>query len=244
MSDSEGGLIVRNLARDQGSVTVRPVVHRLHHGRAMRSLHVWLLLFATACTTNVSAPDNSPRSVRARLAQGDTRLVIAPSETAGTITAARHTSDGWEAGIADLHIETGELVVSAAGTDVTLERLGIALAPIEIPATVIGHGARLTRVRVEATAPVRLTTDWVDDDEGHATGRFDLALSWALLVDGTTLTLGAPDLPPVPVELVVTGDGRVVHGELRVQAPGELWSWANLVRLEDLLLIASAETAY
>jgi hypothetical protein len=133
-------------------------------------------------------------------------------------------------------------VVSANDAGVTLDRLGLALAPIDIPATVIGHGAQLTDVRVDVAAPVPLTTAWLDDNEAHGSAKLELALSWTLTVDGSTLALGAPDLPPVPAELVLTGDGPVVHGELRVQAPGELWSWASLLKLEDLMLIVSAET--
>ncbi|HEU0030582.1 MAG TPA: hypothetical protein VFQ53_08115 [Kofleriaceae bacterium] len=172
--------------------------------------------------------------------------MLVTADSAGAITAARRSTtepDGWLSGLVDLHMSSGEVVVSAddAGA-VTLDRLGLAIEPITIPPTVIGHGATLTNVRVELAAPVVLDAEWVDDDEVHATGSIELQLSWSLTVDGSTSGLGSPHLPAVPVDVTITGDGPFVQSEVRIHAPGELWTWASLVKLEDLELILDAQT--
>ncbi|MBA3818056.1 MAG: hypothetical protein H0X17_04145 [Deltaproteobacteria bacterium] len=205
-----------------------------------------LLLFASAAcnTQRVDPPDAAPASVHERLREGDTRLLLSPRESAGTITAQRKIAGGtWEVGLVDLVVDNGELVASADATGaITIERFSVALAPIAIPPAVFGRDASLSNVRAELEAPVVVTTSWIDDDEARATATFDLAFSWALTVEGSTAQLGAPDLPPVTVELGLTGDGTVVHAELRATATGELWSWAGLVKLGDLHLIVGADT--
>jgi hypothetical protein len=202
-----------------------------------------LIIICSACTAHVAAPDDPPDSVRERFERGATRLVMSPDESAGVITAERRASDGWRTGIVDLHIEGGVVAATAdAAGVITLEQLEIELAPIVVPETVIGREAQLTQVRVRSTEPVLVDTRWATDDDGHGSVQLDLALSWSLSIDGSTAPLGAPDLRPVPVELVFGGDGSHVRAELRVHAPGELWSWAGLVKLEDLELALAAKT--
>ncbi|MEO7092145.1 MAG: hypothetical protein ABI175_02765, partial [Polyangiales bacterium] len=77
-------------------------------------------------------------------------------------------------------------------------------------------------------------------DEVHLQANLDLALSWELTLDGTPAPLGSPKLPLVPVEIVLTGDGEHVSAELHAHAPGELWSWAGLVKLSELQLVLDA----
>ncbi|MDQ3368020.1 MAG: hypothetical protein M3680_21550 [Myxococcota bacterium] len=204
-----------------------------------------LLLVSAACNTqSADALAAGPASVRERLTAGDTRLLLSPRESAGTITVQRKIAGGtWETGLVDLAVDNGELVASADASGViTLERFAVALAPITIPPAVFGRDASLSNVRAELEAPVVVTTTWVDDDEARATATFELAFSWALTVEGSTAQLGSPDLPPVTVELGITGDGTFVHAELRAAATGELWSWAGLVKLGDLHLIVGAAT--
>ncbi len=201
-----------------------------------------LASFALSCTADVQTSDDPPASVRDRLEDGATQIDITPSDSAGAIAASRRASDGWLTGIVDLHIDSGELVVSADASGIQIEHFELALAPIDIPTSVIGHPAQLTQVRVDVAGPVHASTTWIDDNEARGVVRLDLALSWALTIDETTIILGAPDLPPVPVELVLTGDGGAVHGVMRVESRGALWSWANLLKLEDLTLIVAGET--
>jgi len=209
----------------------------------MRAVATFLLL-CTACSAEITAPDPSlPESVRERLELGETQLVISTADSAGAITAQRRTGDGWSAGLVDLEVQTGEVIASADSEGViTLDRLAIELGPIAIPPSVLGYDAQLTNVKLEIAEPARVATTWSGDDESHGMVELELALSWSLSHHGSTLPLGSPELPLVPVELVLTGDGSVVHAELRVRSPGELWSWADLLKLEDLTLILSAQT--
>jgi len=203
-----------------------------------------LLLLCSACSAEIVTPDPSPpESVRERLELGETQLLISSAESAGAITARRRTGDGWSAGFVELEVQTGEVVASADGEGViTLERLAIDLGPIEIPPSVLGYEAQLTNVKLEIAGPARVATTWSGDDESRGMVELELELSWSLSHHGSTLPLGSPELPLVPVELVLTGDGSVVHAELRLRSPGELWSWADLLKLEELTLILSART--
>jgi hypothetical protein len=208
-------------------------------------MRTFALLLCSACTASVATPDDPPDSVRERLERDDTQLLMSPADSRGVITAGRRTSDGWQTGIVDLHVESGELVLSADSSGaITLQHFALALAPIDVPASVIGHGAQLSQVRLDVAKPVRVDASWTDDNDSHGKVELDLVLSWALVVDGSTAPLGAPNLPAVPGELVLTGDGSVVHAGLRIHAPGELWSWAGLVKLEDLELVLAARTSY
>ena len=170
--------------------------------------------------------------------------MLSTADSAGTITAERRIAgDTWETGLVDLRIDQGEVVASAddAGT-ITIEKLSFNLAPIAIPASVFNREAALTDVRVELVEPVVTTTTWTDDDQAQLRATLDLELSWALTIGGSTSHLGSPDLPPVTVEVDVVGDGSFVHADVRAVAAGELWSWANLIKLHDLNLVLAADT--
>ena len=203
-----------------------------------------LLLALSACNTQNAPSAPGPESVRDRLDDGDTRLMFSTADSAGTITAQRRVAgDAWETGLVDLRLDQGEVIASADGDGtITIEKLSFNLAPISIPASVFNREASLSHVRIELMAPTVTTTTWTDDDEAHLRATFDLELSWALTIDNTTSHLGSPDLPPVTVEVDVVGDGAFVHADVRAIAAGELWSWANLIKLHDLNLVLAAET--
>lgn len=204
-----------------------------------------LLLVSAACNPEVrDTAEPPPASMREQLIAGDTRLLLSAADSAGTITAQRKLAGGaWEAGVVDLKVDNGELVASAdARGTVTIERFAVGLAPIVIPPEVFGREAALSNVRAELAAPAEVTTTWVDDDQARVTATLDLAFSWALTVDGSTAQLGSPDLPPVTLDVELAGDGSFVHADVRAVAFGELWSWAGLVKLEDLNLVIVAAT--
>jgi hypothetical protein len=173
-----------------------------------------------------------------------TRLILSAEDSAGTITVQRKISGGWETGLADLSVDFGEVAASADPItgEVTIEKLSIALEPIEIPASVFNREASLSHVRAELERPAVVKTTWIDDNTAHLTATLDLAFAWSLTVEGNTSGLGAPDLPPLALEIDVTGNGAVVHAEVHAGAGGELWSWAGLLKLEDLVLTLAAET--
>lgn len=190
-----------------------------------------------------SATVGSSESVRGRLEDSETQLLITTAESTGSITAQRRTSEGWIAGTVALTVEGGELVATADGRGaITIERLAIDVGTIEIPPSVLGYEAQITDARLEARRPVRVVTTWIGDDAVHATAELDLELTWSLTIEGEASPLGAPKLMPVPIELELTGDGAAVHAEVHVAAAGTFWSWADLVRLEDLRLVLGAST--
>lgn len=201
-----------------------------------------LPLFLLACADAAELPAHPYESVRERLEHEEARLLVAPERSAGSIRAERLAGDGWETGLVDLHVETGELVLRAAGNAILIERFALGIAPIEVPASVTGHRAQLVDVRAELALPVLAPTVWEDrDDEARVSTRVQLELSWALRIDDVAISLGAPTLPPLPLELTLTGDGTIAHAEIRMLAAGEIWSWADLVRLVDLFVLVTAD---
>jgi hypothetical protein len=201
-----------------------------------------LLVLLTACGASMPSGE-PPASVRDRLALEPTALSFTDPASGGAVTAARKTSDGWTTGTVELAVRDGDLVVSATPNgDLTLESLAVAFEPIDVPASVLGYEVQLTDVRFDLAEPQRLITTWDSADAGHATAELALALSWSLTNHGTTSPLGSPELPRIPAELVLTGTGDVVHGELRVSAPGELWQWADLLAFDDLALTLAGDS--
>lgn len=208
--------------------------------RVMRAA-VALLPLMVACTSQEVA--DRPVSMRQRLGD-ETHLFVAASDSAGAVTAQMRTGGGWDDGLVDLELKGGELVARATGSGtIALSALELELQTIAIPATVTGHSAELTRPRLELAAPAELAAAWRGDDSAEVEASLALELSWALMVDGVGLPLGAPSLPPLPVKLHLAGDGARITAELRVHAPGELWSWADLIKLSDLELVLGAGTA-
>jgi hypothetical protein len=207
----------------------------------MRFYLASILVFA-ACGAEVREPDEAD-SVRERLALGSTLFEVDTTESAGAVTASRKTSDGWVPGLADLRIDAGELVVSADrdGT-LALEELRLDIGPLAVPETVLGYPLELTDIHLSLIDPVKMVGEWSSDDEGRGNASIDLKLEWSLTNHGTTSPLGSPDLPLVPVEIELTGNGQNVHAEVRVSAPGELWKWANVFLLEDLTLVIKSDT--
>jgi hypothetical protein len=201
-----------------------------------------LILILTACAANVASGPPEFDSVQDRLEHDPARLLISAADSAGTITAERRLHDGWQTGLVDLKVDNGELVLSSSKTGtITVERFGLGFQPISLPSDVVANG-QLDHVRVELAAPVAIETTWADDDTASATAKVQLSLTWSLSINGSGLPLGNPTLPAMPVELSLTGDGTVVRAELRAQAMGEVWSWADLVKLHDLSLVLSAST--
>jgi hypothetical protein len=49
-------------------------------------------------------------------------------------------------------------------------------------------------------------------------------------------------IPAGQLAIEISGDGSVVHADVDAGAAGELWSWAGLVKLENLTLVLSGKT--
>jgi hypothetical protein len=209
--------------------------------RGMRAVFALIPLIA-ACGTDDPAAE--PASMRERLA-APAHLFVTAGASAGAVTAQMRSSTsstGWDHGLVDLKVAGGELVATARADGLMVESLALELDTIAIPASVIGHAAELHRPTLRLTAPTAVTATWDGDDSAAADVALALELSWSLEVDGVGLPLGAPALPPLPVKLELSGDGSRVVAEIRVHAAGEVWSWADLVKLTDLDLVLGAGT--
>ena len=149
----------------------------------------------------------------------------------------------WVAGVTDLRIDAGELALTADRDGVvTVESLALDIGPLVLPEELLGYSVELTGIHLGLVEPAKVRVQWDSDDEAHGSASLDLLLKWSLTNHDTTSPLGSPNLPLVPVELSVVGDGAAVHAEIRVSAPGELYRWASLLKLEDLNLTLSSDT--
>ena len=213
----------------------------MQRGAPMRTL-LFLAFLLSGCAISVEEEGPpAPTSVRERL-EAPARLLVVPAASGGVITAERKVGASWEAGLVDLRIENGEVVVSTTSRGaLSLDALQVSFAPLDLPAQFLdGHHVQITNLRLDLARPRQGATAWVDDDEVTLAADLDLQLTWQLAIDGSPVPLGSPRLPPVPVVLVLTGDGAHLRAELRLRAPGELWSWAGLLQLRDLTLVLGA----
>lgn len=216
--------------------------------RYMRSA-LALIVFGSAAAMTAACTSASPTgtenfdSVRDRLASQPTRLFIGPEGSSGTVTAKRWTSDGWIEGQTAVTIESGELKASLDKSGaLKLETFDVGLQPIDIPEEVFHKPAQLDNVRVELTAPTSGQTTWASDDDASVTLTLSLDLDWSIAVNGAQTPLGTQHLPPVPVDVMLTGAGDHVDASVGLHASGELWNWAGLIELTGLEMSLSAET--
>ena len=214
----------------------------LMHRVIMRTL-LALALFTAACTTNAPAGSDSFDSVRERLADGSTRLVIGGVESTGMVTARRWTPGGWVEGDTALTVENGELAahVDQSGK-LTISAFEVAVAPIEIPEEVFKKPASLSDVKVKLLEATSGAATWTNDNEASARLSLKLDLEWAISVNGGKTPLGEQHLPAVDVDVTVSGDGDYIGATLSLAATGELWNWAGLLEMTKLELSLGAET--
>ena len=191
----------------------------------MRLLPLALL---SACA--IAGDDTSPAvatSVRERLAE-PTHLALRAGANTGAITVRPY---GTAPSRIPLVPSDGELTtVLAADGELTFASLGIGFAPIALPSN-----SALAQVRLELRSPTSTTAFWTGEDAATAHAQLAMALSWAIVVDGSTLPLNGQALT-LPVDLALNGDGQTVTAAIAVDARGELWSWSSLVELDDLSL--------
>jgi hypothetical protein len=214
----------------------------LMHRVIMRTF-LALTLFAAACTTAAPAGNPNYDSVRDRLSEGPTHLFVGGADSTGSVTARRWTPGGWIEGDSTLVIESGELFVAVdASGRLSLSKLEVRLAPIEIPEEVFKKPAQLSDVRIKLTDTVAGTAQWASDDEASASLPLMLDLEWAIAISGGKTPLGTQRLPPVDVDLTLAGDGTTVEARIGLAATGMLWNWAGLLELTHLELQLQART--
>ncbi len=202
-----------------------------------------LTVFAAACTSNSPAGGPTYDSVRERLADAPTRMVVGTDGSSGSITARRWTPTGWVEGTTEVTIESGELVAKADESGrLTIEKASVSLAPIEIPEEVFHKPAQLDDVRLTLTDAATADATWTGDDDVTATFTLELDFDWSIAIDGKKTPLGTQHLPPVTVDLMLTGGGDHVDASFAMHADGELWNWADLLKMTSLDLSVSAAT--
>jgi hypothetical protein len=200
------------------------------------------VLLASACVSPSSSDTETFVSVRDHLETKPVRLYVGSEGSDGLISARRWTSGGWIAGDTPLTIVSGELKASAddAGR-LTLTTFEVGVDSIDIPEEVFKKPAQLTDVTLKLTASASGDTTWTSDDAATVTVNANLDFSWTIKIDGNKTPLGTQHLPPVPVDVMLSGDGNAVAASIGVHASGELWDWAGLLQMTALELSLSAE---
>jgi hypothetical protein len=202
-----------------------------------------MLSFVTACVSpRPDATDSGFDSVRERLEAGPTTMFVAATANAGALDAAHNTNAGWQSGSASISISSGAFVASSSAGELVVTSLDLSFDPIDVPESVFGTPAQLTNLRLQLPTPTVANTIWNDDDDASASAALELSLSWSIAVNGGVLPLGAQNLPPLPIDVKVAGDGDSVTASLSLHGAGQLWSWADLLELTELDVSADAVT--
>jgi hypothetical protein len=200
-------------------------------------------LFTAACAAG--APTGTPayESVRDRLADGPTRLYVGADASTGRITARRYTPSGWQEGSTTVSIDSGELFAKVDGTGkLSIDKLTVSLAPIEIPEEVFGKPAQLDDVRFALAKSATADAQWTSDDDATATFTVDVDFDWAIAINGSKTPLATQHVSPVAVDVALTGAGDHVDAAFSLRASGELWNWAGLLEMTEVELALSAAT--
>jgi len=213
--------------------------------RVMRSLLASILVAGAALAGCASStPEGQPEyaSMKARLSDA-TRLYIAPGTSTGEITAAQYTHDGWFSGTTPLVISHGELDgVLGPGGQLALSELEVDVDSITIPDSVFGKPAALKDVRVTLATISAANLTWIDDNNADVTLTVSLDLDWTITINGGSTQLGTQHLPPVTITAHLSGDGQHIEATASLDAQGDLWNWADLLKITRLQLDLSAAT--
>ncbi len=197
-----------------------------------------LVSLLAGCTAHDSLPTSAPSSVRERLEDAPVRMLVAPAASSGSIVVGHYVDGAWQRARVALPIETGAITASLdASGRVVVADFGLGLAALALP---LAANTQLTHVRLDLSAPTTSATTWISENAAAATASLALVLSWTLTVDGTATPLADQKLPALPLELALGGDGERVDGTASIIASGKLWSWADLVELDDLSLVLQA----
>ncbi len=210
----------------------------------MRSLIPFLFVPMMACTSGSTAPASTAQTVRERLAQ-PTKLLVTGEVSPGSLTAAHYVSGGWQSGSIDVTVANGELDTSVnADGNLVVSGFALDFAPIDLPPSVFGKPATLRDVRLRLVGMPVAAAMWHDADDAAASVDVSLDLDWTIVVDGNAAPLGTQHLPQIPVALGLSGAGGEVDATIDVHATGDLWSWADLLKITELDLTLDASTAF
>jgi len=220
----------------------------LQCGARMRTLSISILIsvvssLAACGVASPTAPVDAgpPASLRAQLAE-PIHLAIDPRGSTGQITAQEHAGSDWLPAEVALAIDDGGLELASRDADeLVLHAFEVDLAPIALP--MLPGDAYLTGVSLRLPAPATLGVTWHDNDDAIAIATLDLELVWSLSANGGTLPLATQPLAAVPFAIALRGAHGTATASIGVDQPGQLWTWADLLALDDLALQLPAATA-
>jgi hypothetical protein len=202
-----------------------------------------LTLFAAACTNSGVGGDGSYDSVRDRLSDGPTRLSIGSTESSGSITARRWSTSGWLEGVSAVTIDSGVVSASVdARGALNVDKLEVYLGSIPLPDDVFKKPAQLDDVQMRLLNAASAEAQWASADDATAQLTLDLAFDWSIQIDGKKTPLGRQKLPPVVIDLALTGGGDHIDASVTLDANGQLWNWADLIQMTSLELTLAAAT--
>jgi hypothetical protein len=216
----------------------------------MRHAHALLAtsLAAGACADGAADDDPIPATLRDRLAAEAIDFEIPPSPGAISIEVGQRRHGAWTYARVGLDVLGGHATLSVGEDGVpwvdelVVHLADVAIAPFDVPPL------ELIDVVVRGQAPRPcLDHDWAGDlQRCDATVELALALDWALrTADGDVAPLATQILAPMGFAVAVAdpggADAEVAFG---VAQAGTVWAWADLIRLEDpVVMITGHEHA-
>ncbi len=207
------------------------------------SILLLVLSSTAACAVATPSPSDAgpPASLRTQLAE-PIHLAIDPRASTGQITAQEHDGSDWLPAEVALAIDDGGIELASRDADeLVLHALEVDVAPIALP--MLPGDTYLTDVSVRLAAPVTIGVTWHDNDDAIAIATLDLELAWSLSANGGTLPLATQQLAAVPIAIALRGAHGTATASIGIDQPGQLWTWADLLALDDLALQLPAATA-
>lgn len=190
---------------------------------------------AAACATNV---------------QPDTTAEPAPTvqeqlQQPGVFALEMAESEAWLDG-RPVPMIAGQVELTAVGSLLlSLERLEVQVDDMHIDGEHPNlEGLQLRDVRVRLAEPVTAAVEWTaDGGAGFTSLSFDLIVDWSLVTEsGAVVQLAPQRLSGITVELdVFAGADGELTAMIAGGKEGPVWSWADLVQLDDLSLDLRAE---
>lgn len=187
----------------------------------------------------------APDTPRARLDEGVRRFALDAARTQVDVSARVDRGAGAVVARVTVPVRGGAVETRGAGDQLVLEAVAVDLTPIEVPATVVPGGLRLTGIHLglAAPAPTRDLTWSVDGLAAIGSVPLALDLDWAIDTGGGAYPLARQRLGPIPAVVAIGREGDAITLDLVAAAPGPLWSWAGIVGLGDLSLSLAAREA-
>lgn len=204
------------------------------------------LAACTAAGSNTSGEIPAPTSSTLRELQHGVELTVLPGVSTVTLEARWNRGDAWTESSVELGLRGGHIALSADDLGVVqVEDIQIDIGDVLISSDQLASDIHLTDVSVHQTeARWCDVNDWSEDRKScNAWLQANLVLDWSLVTeDGSTVPLGAQELVDIPMQIDLSDGKRGLEARLRVDGPGTLWTWANIVEFHTLQLDIGTDT--